>query len=504
MQRDIARLRAETFDLLIVGGGVHGAALAFEGAARGARVALVERGDFAGGASSNSLKILHGGFRYLQQANLSRMRSSIRARREWSLFAPELVQPLGCAIASEGLGTRSLPALTSALAVNDLISMDRNTGVEARARVPRGRMLKRRDFGAIAGPAIGRVDGAGCRWWDLLALDTEALVMGMVAGAATNGAAVANYLQATNLLIGGARVHGVNATDVESGESLEIRAARTICATGSTRSGLLESVPVKGNAGTRPWCWATNVVLNRKWHSDTALALSEPAGLRQLFFVPWRDRTMVGTHYVARDDRRDEADVRRLAVAELLGMADAAAPLLGIGEADVGFVHWGSLPLDGECRPGAAPRLAATPSLVDYGHRAGLAGLWSVSGVKFTTARAVARWALPRVLQGLVMRSMAPQAMRFGMLASLTAAGRPEHVQAAGERAARDWLARSLEDAIFRRTGLGSAGYPGREALEACARGMASVLGWSAGRFGNEIDKTMTLYRERHFWKGQE
>ena len=144
------------------------------------------------------------------------------------------------------------------------------------------------------------------------------------------------------------------------------------------------------------------------------------------------------------------------------------------------------------------------PALVDYGHRTGLTGLWSVNGVKFTTAREVARGVLPRILQGLVMRSMAPQAMRFGMLAPLVAAGTLEHVQAAGEHAARDWLARSLDDAVLRRTGLGSAGYPGREALEACARGMAGVLGWSAVRIGNEIDKTMTLYRERHFWKGQE
>ncbi len=505
MQREIARLGAETFDLLIVGGGVYGAALAIEGAARGARVALLEQGDFVGGASSNSLKILHGGFRYLQQANMARMRSSIRARREWSLLAPELVKPLGCVIASEGFTTRSTPALTSALILNDLISADRNAGVDERAQVPRGHMLNAAELRATAFPATGRAETAGCLWWDLLALDTEALVMRLIARATANGVVVANYVRATSLLVGAARVHGVTATDGETGASFEIRASRTVCATGSTRNPLLEALPAGGKgAESRGWCWAANVVLNRKWHSDSALALSEPAGSRQLFFVPWRDRTMVGTHYVPRDDQQDEAQLRRLAVMELIGMAQAAAPGLGITENDVAFVHWGRLPLDGPSRAGTQPRLATAPALVDYGHHTGLTGLWSVNGVKFTTAREVARGVLPRILQGLVMRSMAPQAMRFGMLAPLVAAGTLEHVQAAGEHAARDWLARSLDDAVLRRTGLGSAGYPGREALEACARGMAGVLGWSGVRIDDEIEKTMTLYRERHFWKGQE
>ncbi len=505
MQRDTSRLRESRFDLLIVGGGVYGAALAFEGAARGARVALIEQGDFAAGASSNSLKILHGGFRYLQQANLARMRSSIRARRGWCVLAPELVRPLACAIASHGVATRSYAAMGLALAVNDLVSADRNAGVVPEKRIPRGRMLGRREFGTIAAPALGEVHTAGCRWWDVLALDSEALVMGLLADAATSGAVVSNYTPATSLLMNGSRVDGVVASDLESGSSFEIHATRTVLATGCSESGLAANLPADGNGTTaRPSCWALNLVLNRKWHSESALALSEPEGDRQLFFVPWRDRTMVGTHYVPRRANQDEAQVRRSAAMELVGLAAAAAPGLGIAERDIALIHWGSLPLAEEWRPGAAPRLSASPSLVDYGHRGGLAGLWSLTGVKFTTALEVARWALPQILQGLVMRSMGPGARRFGMLAPLAGAGSPQQAQAAGERAAREWLARHLEDAVFRRTGLGSAGYPGRQVLDACARGMATVLGWDEGRIGIEIDKTMALYRERHFWKGQE
>ena len=149
-------------------------------------------------------------------------------------------------------------------------------------------------------------------------------------------------------------------------------------------------------------------------------------------------------------------------------------------------------------------RLATSPLLLDYGRCGGPSGLWSLIGVKYTTALEEARRAVPQVLHGLVIRSMEPRVGRFGMLAPLSGPAGPVSDESAGESAARDWQARKLEDAVFRRTGCGSAGYPGRDALKACARGMARALGWGADRIGTEIDETMALYRERHFWKGQE
>src|SRR5215470_12999456 len=146
MQRELERLRTETFDLLVIGGGVQGAALAHVASSRGLRVALIEREDFASGTSSNSWKILHGGLRYLQQLDIVRMRSSTLARREWMRLAPSLVRPLPCAISSRGSGTRSPAAFAVALGINDLIAYDRNAGLPESIRVPNGRLLSRAEF----------------------------------------------------------------------------------------------------------------------------------------------------------------------------------------------------------------------------------------------------------------------------------------------------------------------------------------------------------------------
>ena len=79
-ERSLARLEREEFDLAVIGGGINGAAIARDAAMRGLRVALVERGDFAGGTSSRSSKLIHGGFRYLPQGQLRLVYSALRER----------------------------------------------------------------------------------------------------------------------------------------------------------------------------------------------------------------------------------------------------------------------------------------------------------------------------------------------------------------------------------------------------------------------------------------
>src|SRR5262245_48845674 len=94
MKRDLGALEAACHDLLIVGGGIQGAAACWEAAHRGLRTALVEAEDFGGGTSWNSLKTIHGGFRYLQTLDLPRIRESVRERRALLRIAPAIVRPL--------------------------------------------------------------------------------------------------------------------------------------------------------------------------------------------------------------------------------------------------------------------------------------------------------------------------------------------------------------------------------------------------------------------------
>src|SRR5258705_1552388 len=94
MHRDLDRLTARTFDVLVVGGGIYGLTIAYDAAQRGLSVALIERHDFGSGASFNHLRTIHGGLRYLQTLDLARARESVKERRTLARIAPAAVRPV--------------------------------------------------------------------------------------------------------------------------------------------------------------------------------------------------------------------------------------------------------------------------------------------------------------------------------------------------------------------------------------------------------------------------
>ncbi len=137
MQRDLPALAESAYDLLVVGGGIHGACVAWT-TTPGLSVALVEKRDFCSATSANSLKIIHGGFRYLQHADFKRMRESIRERTCLMRIAPHSVHPLPVLIPTYGYGMRGR-VLALALTLNDLIAHDRNCLGDPQKWIPRGR-----------------------------------------------------------------------------------------------------------------------------------------------------------------------------------------------------------------------------------------------------------------------------------------------------------------------------------------------------------------------------
>ncbi|MBC6951099.1 FAD-dependent oxidoreductase, partial [candidate division KSB1 bacterium] len=121
MQRNLEALAQNVFDVLIIGGGIYGACAAWEAAQRGLSVALVEKDDFGGATSSNSLKIIHGGLRYLQHADFKRMRESIHERMVLMRIAPHLVHPLPCVMPTYGHALKGKEVMAVAMLLNDLI-----------------------------------------------------------------------------------------------------------------------------------------------------------------------------------------------------------------------------------------------------------------------------------------------------------------------------------------------------------------------------------------------
>src|SRR5262245_33108817 len=115
--RDLDRLTAEPYDLVVIGGGIHGLATAYDAASRGLRTALVEAQDFGSGTSFNHQKTVHGGLRLLQTGRVDRARASILERRAFARIAPWLLRPLPFIVGTYRSVVRSRVALRAAFRV---------------------------------------------------------------------------------------------------------------------------------------------------------------------------------------------------------------------------------------------------------------------------------------------------------------------------------------------------------------------------------------------------
>lgn len=464
MKRDLGALTAREHDVVIVGGGIHGVATAYDAAQRGLSVALVEASDFGSGVSWNSLKTVHGGLRHLQRADLAQARESMRERRALLRIAPDIVRPLPFLVPTYGHGLRGREAFAAALRVYDLIGLDRNEDVPPERRIPPSRVLSGADArAAVVGLDDPRLTG-GALWSDAQVTHGERLIMALCRAAVDAGAALVNYVAATGFLRSGRAVTGIRARDVEGGGDLEIRGRMVVIATGPGVDRLLARAEARAVGG--PMLLGMNLVLRRPL--VTTHAVGARSGGRFLFLVPWRDRSIVGTAY---DPPAVTPDV---SVSRFVEEARRAFPWAGIGHGDVSLVHRGLVP----ARPGGRA-LEMRSRVVDHEAADGIPGLFSMRGVKLTTARAEAEKAVD-----LVVRRLGRTAPRCRTATTPLSGALPLQGSVAEQTrvAVREEMAVHLTDVVLRRTALGTAGPPAPEELEAAASAMAAALGWDERR----------------------
>jgi glycerol-3-phosphate dehydrogenase len=504
MRRDLARLCAELHDVIVVGGGIHGACAAWEAARRGLKVALIEAGDFNQATSSNSLHTLHGGLRHLQRLDFVRMRESIRERREWLRLAPELTRPMRFVLPTRGHGAKSHLGLRTALWVNDMVSSDRNQELAPDQHLPRGSMLGQGEFAALfPGLAIRDYTGAAA-WYDGVCLDTERLQLAVVAAAVTCGAQAANYLRALRPLKEGTHICGARVRDELSGREMDLQARLIINAAGPWVEEWL-GIETPRRAPAFRASKAFNLLVRKLPFGD---ALGLTARNNTYFIMPWNGYSLVGTRHLRCDPASRRAVVSREEVLEFLADLN---PQLGEHRLDGASVYGvlsGLLP-ETAALPGPNVALERTAHVIDH-KRQGLGGVLSIVGVKWTTARAVGERVARQACRRLGRTEQAPPGKRkLGPVsppplvdADPTLAGRivPDQPIAFGQivQAVRHEMAMRLSDIVRRRTSLYLSPSLDRSVLSSCAIIMARELRWGRRELAAEVESTeaeLTTFR---------
>ncbi len=541
MKREPGKLADGAFDVLVVGGGINGACVARDAALRGLRVAIIDRGDFVSVTSSNSLRIVHGGLRYLQHLDFRRMRQSIRERSVWLRIAPHFVHPLPCLAATYGQGLRSRWAFRTALAINDLIGWDRNRGLESDRRIPAGTVISRdealrhyvgRDRESLTGGAL---------WYDAQMVHSERLVLAVIRDAVRSGAVAVNYVDCTDIQTSGGRVVGATLRDALNGSAIEVRAKLIVNASGPAVDRLVNRVDGLKHPPARVRLSKAMNLMTRRIAGDVAVGVpsddvdphsalpvrcTQPRirhGQRLLFVTPWRDLSLVGTTHEPFDDdpkdfQVDESDVQRF-----LDEINAACPDARLTMQDIHAVYAGLLPA-ATPKPGeTGVRLLLHHRVIDHRRSEGLGGLISLIGVKYTTARLAAEQTVDLIFDQLdfpppkcrtavepldkdtgkswklnLPNGLPPDTDQFDAQAFTRLYGsdsrrclecmnppRPhdhavESIWSAQARyAVQQEMAVRLCDVVFRRTDFAGRGIPDPRAVETAAAVMANELGWT-------------------------
>jgi len=398
--RDPSRFESGAYDVLVVGGGIYGLAIAYDAASRGLRTALVDAADFGSGASFNHQKTAHGGLRTLQTGRLDRARESILERRALARIAPWFLRPLPFLVGTYRSVLKNRLALRAAFKVDAWLGRKRNQGVEPELHLPAAKLISKaatlRLFQGIHPQGLT----GGAQWYDYQMVESDRIIVAFAEAADRAGADLANYVEAVSALKADGRIGGMRVRDRQSGGEFDIRAALTINAAGAAAGKVMTMFGVN-----RPFklLKAINLVTSKP-ASDIALAAPTAQG-RMLTLVPWRGRAIIGTGHSETFVTPDAFDVTEPEIERFIAQANDAFPALHLTRVDVRLVHRGIVPAIADKT--GKPDLLPEPEIRDHA-RDGSPGAMSVVGVKYTTARGVAERAVnmaARILNRRVPRS---------------------------------------------------------------------------------------------------
>ncbi len=554
MKRDCGKLVEKEFDILIVGGGIYGVMAAWDAAERGLSVAVIDKGDFAGATSSNSLKIVHGGLRYIQHADVKRMRESIRERRMMMKLAPHLVHPLAFVIPTYGHFIKGPEAMFVALKINDLVSFDRNSLPDPQKRLPAGKIISKKEcLGMIPGVDEENLTG-GAIWYDAQLYNSERFIFSVLRSATDAGAVAVNYVEATELLIQKDKVLGVRVRDALTGDPFEIRAKWILNTTGPWLNRALKQFLPNLNHPPIALAKMMNIVTTQLFedysvgfyskyeYKDKDAVISKDS--RLYFVTPWRGLSMVGTAQTAYEEEPEEFQITRHDIQQFMDEINEAYPPAQLSFDNVLYYYGGLLPIEPTYSDPRNVTLLKHYRLIDHKKEHGVEGLISVMSVKYTTARDVTEKALNLALAKMGLkerRTTLPQKHIHGgdipyfdefvagvlrerplnlnntILKHLAynygtayteildlarenpewakpLSGHPAILRAEVIYGIRHEMAQHLDDLVFRRTELGPEGLPSEETLEDVARLAASELGWDSRKTAHEMARVREIY----------
>ncbi len=544
MERFIENDPREKFDVIVIGGGISGASVAYEAATRGLKVALLEKNDFSWATSAATSKMIHGGLRYLVNGEVRLVRESLRERRVLENIAPNYVYPWPIMMMHYKKPMKNNKRVVKVgMLLYDALSYDKNRTWDPCKRIPvhktisRGEVLRQEPHVRAEG-----LTGASV-FCDCVSIFPERLTLAFIKSAVAHGAKAANYAQVEGFLMdAGNRVAGVKVKDLLNGKVHDIAGTVTVNCGGPWADLLLDLA--KSNGKGTPTLRRSEgihiITAKRLLSGHYTVGSMTPAG-RHFFLIPWRNHTLIGTTDKPFNGSPDEYRVTRQSIMELIDDVNSAFGDGKLSYEDVKHAYGGLRPLV-ERETSETYSSSRKYEIFDNGS-AGLDGMITVEGGKYTTSRRLAEKCLKIVgvklgrklgksitakqyLAGCEIKDLnvfvkeareqnngiSPATLEYlarnygteyreiiklvredqSLSETLNDDG---EIQAQVVYAVRREMARTLSDIVMRRTGIGTLGNPGEAVLRKAAVLAAKELRWNKEKTEKEIAAVIDLLK---------
>ena len=554
MHRNLKKISENEYDLVIVGGGIFGVCAGWEAVLRGLSVALLEKGDFSHATSANHFKMAHGGIRYLQHGDIYRIRESSHERSALLRIAPHLVSPLPIVVPTYGHGLKGRVVLGAGMLIYDLLTMDRNKGLQKGKKIPWGKFIGKDQVLALFPDIEHKNLTGGAVFCDGQIYNPPRIAITFLKSAAEKGLDAANYMEVTGFLKNKDRIFGISARDSLSGNEIEVKGKMVLNTSGPWANRLL-SKTLNLEINPEPtFSRDLALVVKKESEHNFGLALTTKTedadsildrGGRHLFIVPWRKYTIVGVWHKVFEHHPENIAVTDDELERLINEVNEICPSMALSTNDISMINTGLTLFGSTDKQGKTKMSFGKRSrIIDHKNEHRLEGLLTLIGVRATTARGMAEKVIDLVYRKLGKNAPKSNTHRipiyggdFDDIAKLLSDSCRQYkdmfeddviqhlvynygskytdiakyfkldqiyarkidgsnvLKAEILHAVREEMAQKLSDVVLRRTDLGTAGHPGEIALNTCAQIMASELEWNEQRMKKELDDVENTFK---------
>lgn len=527
------------YDIIIIGGGITGASVAYEAATRGLKVALFEKGDFGEATSAATSKLIHGGLRYLKNMEFGLVRESLLERRNLENIAPNFIYPLPFMIPTYSNLKSNKLILFIGMVLYDLLSFDKGWTWDKTKKLRIHKTISSKLTKRLEPLVLRKKLTGSSIYYDCQNINPERLTLGILNSALANGAEISNYAKVKSFINEENIVKGVKVADLLNDKEYDFTADLTINCTGPWSDIVLNSAS-NGNGKEHRIrrSEGIHIITKRICNKHTVLTMTKDG--RHVMLMPWRNHSLIGTTDKEYNGNPDDYKVTKQSIQELLDEINENYGAEKLKYNDVQFAYGGMRPLVDDQTEGSYE--SSRKYEIFDNAKEGLDGLLTVEGGKYTTSRKLADHVMRKVskklkrnlgksithkkylvdsdirnmesfIKQLVLRyPQFPEATinyvgrNYGLqchtIFRLAMYDKPlmEVITEDGEILAevvyviKKEMAYTLSDILFRRTGIGTLGYPGDKTFNKVVEKAKEYLNWDDKKTQQEIDKVMGIF----------